>query len=118
MSPPRASRQMKSAARLYAVQALFSNIVVPGYASIIVAVLVLGGLQLLALGVIGEYIGRVHLNINRKPQYSVRQVLGAQSQTAAESESHVAGQSKLNGENADAENGTQPRTDPALEQKL
>ena len=47
-------------------------LVVPGYASIIVAVLVLGGLQLLSLGVIGEYIGRLHLNVNRKPQNVVR----------------------------------------------
>jgi hypothetical protein len=45
------------------------------YASTIVAVLVLGGLQLLALGVMGEYLGRVHLNINRKPQYTIREVL-------------------------------------------
>jgi glycosyltransferase involved in cell wall biosynthesis len=59
----------------YLVQALFSTIAVPGYASIIVAVLTLGGLQLLALGVIGEYVGRLHLNVNRKPQYTVRQVL-------------------------------------------
>jgi glycosyltransferase involved in cell wall biosynthesis len=59
----------------YLVQYLLSNIVVPGYASTIVAVLVLGGLQLLSLGMIGEYVGRLHLNMNRKPQYTVRQVL-------------------------------------------
>jgi undecaprenyl-phosphate 4-deoxy-4-formamido-L-arabinose transferase len=59
----------------YLLQALLSNIAVPGYASIIVAVMVLGGLQLLALGIIGEYIGRLHLNVNRKPQYTVRRVL-------------------------------------------
>jgi hypothetical protein len=41
-------------------------------------VLVLGGIQLLSLGIMGEYIGRLHLNVNRKPQYSVRQVLGRQ----------------------------------------
>jgi undecaprenyl-phosphate 4-deoxy-4-formamido-L-arabinose transferase len=35
---------------------------------------VLGGLQLLALGIMGEYIGRLHLNVNRKPQYAVRHV--------------------------------------------
>jgi undecaprenyl-phosphate 4-deoxy-4-formamido-L-arabinose transferase len=52
-----------------------STITVPGYASIIVAVLVLGGVQLLSLGIIGEYLGRLHLNVNRKPQYVVRQVL-------------------------------------------
>lgn len=51
------------------------RIVVPGYASTIIAVLVLGGMQLLALGIMGEYLGRLHLNVNRKPQYTVRQVL-------------------------------------------
>ena len=45
---------------------------VPGYASMIVAILVLGGTQLLAMGIIGEYLGRLHLNVNRKPQYTVR----------------------------------------------
>jgi undecaprenyl-phosphate 4-deoxy-4-formamido-L-arabinose transferase len=61
----------------YLVQYLLSNIVVPGYASIIIAVLVLGGVQLLSLGIIGEYLGRLHLNVNRKPQYVVRQVTSA-----------------------------------------
>lgn len=56
----------------YLVRALTTSIPVPGYASIIVAVMVLGGIQLLAIGVIGEYIGRMHLNVNRKPQYSTR----------------------------------------------
>ena len=64
------------AAAYFLIQALLSNIVVPGYASIIVAVMVLGGLQLLALGIIGEYVGRLHLNVNRKPQYTVRHVIG------------------------------------------
>lgn len=57
------------------VQSLLSNIVVSGYASTIVAIMVLGGTQLLALGIIGEYLGRVHLNVNRKPQYVERQIL-------------------------------------------
>jgi len=60
----------------YLGQSLFSNIAVPGYASLIIAILVLGGTQLLALGVLGEYIGRLHLNVNRKPQYVEREVLG------------------------------------------
>jgi undecaprenyl-phosphate 4-deoxy-4-formamido-L-arabinose transferase len=60
----------------YAMQYLLSNILVPGYASTIIAVLILGGVQLLALGVIGEYVGRLHLNVNRKPQYVVRQQQG------------------------------------------
>lgn len=60
----------------YLIQYLFSNILIPGYASTIIAVLILGGMQLLALGVIGEYVGRLHLNVNRKPQYVVRQRKG------------------------------------------
>lgn len=57
----------------YVLQYLVSNILVPGFASTIIAVLILGGVQLLALGVIGEYVGRLHLNVNRKPQFVVRQ---------------------------------------------
>lgn len=56
----------------YLLQSLMANIAVPGYASTIIAVLILGGVQLLALGIIGEYLGRLHLNVNRKPQYLVR----------------------------------------------
>ena len=48
------------------------QIAVPGYASTITAILILGGAQLVALGIIGEYLGRLHLNVNRKPQYAVR----------------------------------------------
>lgn len=64
-----------SLAFYYLIQYLLSNITVPGYASIMIAVLVLGGAQLLSLGIIGEYLGRLHLNVNRKPQYVVRQVM-------------------------------------------
>jgi undecaprenyl-phosphate 4-deoxy-4-formamido-L-arabinose transferase len=56
----------------YLFQYLVSNILVPGFASTIIAILILGGAQLLALGVIGEYLGRLHLNVNRKPQFVVR----------------------------------------------
>ena len=58
----------------YLVQYLLTNIVVPGFASTIIAILILGGVQLLALGVMGEYLGRLHLNVNRKPQYVIREV--------------------------------------------
>ena len=63
----------------YFYQHLASGITVPGYASTIVSILVLGGLQLLGLGIMGEYVGRLHLNVNRKPQYSVRNILSAES---------------------------------------
>jgi hypothetical protein len=51
-----------------------------------VAVLVVGGTQLLALGIIGEYLGRLHLNVNRKPQYTVRTVLKGHTSAAVASE--------------------------------
>ncbi|MGH0033411.1 MAG: glycosyltransferase family 2 protein [Myxococcota bacterium] len=60
---------------VFLVAALTGRMEVPGYASTIVAVLMLGGVQLLALGIMGEYLGRVHLNINRKPQYVERRAL-------------------------------------------
>ena len=43
-----------------------------GWASLMVAVLLLSGLQLMLLGIVGEYLGRVFLTANRKPQYIVR----------------------------------------------
>ncbi len=66
-------------AAFYLFQFLRSQISVPGYASTIIAILVVGGTQLLALGVIGEYLGRLHLNVNRKPQYTVRSIRKADS---------------------------------------
>jgi undecaprenyl-phosphate 4-deoxy-4-formamido-L-arabinose transferase len=59
----------------YLFQYFHSSITVPGFASTIMAVLVLGGAQMLALGIIGEYLGRLHLNVNKKPQYVVRRML-------------------------------------------
>lgn len=58
----------------YLFQYFAASIVVPGFASTIIAILILGGAQLLALGVMGEYIGRLHLNVNRKPQYVIRRL--------------------------------------------
>ncbi|KEQ53122.1 glycosyltransferase family 2 protein [Sphingobium chlorophenolicum] len=43
----------------------------PGYASIMVAVLMLGGLNLMSLGIIGEYLGRVAQEVRKRPLYVV-----------------------------------------------
>jgi len=47
-----------------------------GWTSLVMTVLFVGGLQLLCLGVIGEYLGRAYLKINRKPQFAVRERIG------------------------------------------
>ncbi|MBO9170451.1 glycosyltransferase family 2 protein [Rhizobium sp. L245/93] len=62
---------------LLIVQKLTIDVMPVGWASLIVAVLVIGGVQLLALGVIGEYLGRVLLTINSRPQYVIGETIGA-----------------------------------------
>ena len=51
---------------------IFFGIPVEGFTSLIITVTIFSGVQLLTLGLIGEYIGRIHLNINQKPQYVIR----------------------------------------------
>jgi glycosyltransferase involved in cell wall biosynthesis len=58
------------------VRTLTSGIEVPGYASMMVAVLFLGGLQLLSLGVLGEYVGRILTEVKHRPLYVVRETIG------------------------------------------
>ena len=48
---------------------------VPGYPTLIVVVLFLGGLQLMALGVIGEYLARMFIEVKQRPLYLVQQAL-------------------------------------------
>lgn len=49
---------------------------VPGYASLMVVTLVLGAVQLMSLGIIGEYLGRLYLETKQRPIYLVSETLG------------------------------------------
>jgi len=58
------------------IRTLTTGIEVPGYASLMVAILFLGGLQLLSLGVLGEYVGRILTETKGRPLYVVRETIG------------------------------------------
>ena len=61
-----------------ALFAVFSRLflsVVPGWESIVLPMYLLGGIQLLALGIIGEYLGKVYREVKRRPRYIVEDIV-------------------------------------------
>jgi dolichol-phosphate mannosyltransferase len=69
----------------YAVAAtILRTDVVRGWSSTILVVLLLGGFQLLSLGVIGEYLDRVYAEVKRRPLFLVQQMIGWQDAAPAD----------------------------------
>ncbi len=58
------------------LQKLIWGIDVPGYATIVVLVLFLGGMQLFCLGILGEYISKIYLQVKNRPIYILKEHLG------------------------------------------
>lgn len=62
-------------AALIIFQVMIFGVDVPGFASLLVAVLVLGGLNMIGIGILGEYIGRIQNEVKGRPVYVVRKIL-------------------------------------------
>lgn len=63
------------AAAIYALVSYFTNRVVPGWTSLILSIWFLGGLQLLAIGMVGQYIGKIYMEVKQRPRYNIEKVL-------------------------------------------
>ena len=71
------------------IQIMRTGIDVPGYFTIITAVLFLGGVQLFSLGIIGEYIGRIYNETKNRPHYLVKKTSAVREQNKKERFNYV-----------------------------
>ncbi len=71
---------------LIAVRTLVLGVDVPGYASIMVILLFFSGLNMIGLGIIGEYLGRVFIEVKHRPLYLVRDTIGFDRSARTEAE--------------------------------
>jgi len=62
------------------LQKLITGIDIPGYATIIVLILFLGGMQLFCIGIIGEYIGKIFEQSKNRPVYIAKEILNYENQ--------------------------------------
>lgn len=61
-------------ASVIVLKVLIIGVEVPGYASLMVAVMFFGGLQLMGIGIIGEYLGRTYIESKQRPVYLIRKI--------------------------------------------
>ena len=62
-------------ALVYALISYCTGHVVPGWTSLILSIWFLGGLQLLAIGLVGQYIGKIYIEVKHRPRYNIEKVL-------------------------------------------
>lgn len=62
-------------AGVYALVSYFTGHVVQGWTSLILSIWFLGGMQLLAIGLVGQYIGKIYIEVKERPRYNIEKVL-------------------------------------------
>lgn len=62
-------------AAVYALVSYFTGSVVPGWTSLILSIWFLGGLQLMAVGMVGQYIGKIYMEVKQRPRYNIEKIL-------------------------------------------
>ena len=62
-------------AAVYALISYFMGHVVPGWTSLILSIWFLGGVQLLSIGLVGQYIGKIYMEVKQRPRYNIEKVL-------------------------------------------
>ena len=62
-------------AAVYAFVSYFTGHVVPGWTSMILSIWFLGGLQLLAIGLVGQYIGKIYIEVKQRPRYNIEKIV-------------------------------------------
>jgi glycosyltransferase involved in cell wall biosynthesis len=67
----------------FAIRTLLYGTDVPGYPSLIVSVMFFSGIQLMSLGMIGEYVGRIFAEVKRRPLYVVAETVGGSAELPA-----------------------------------
>ena len=65
-------------AAVYALISYFTGHVEPGWTSLILSIWFLGGLQLLAIGLVGQYIGKIYIEVKHRPRYNIEKVLSSE----------------------------------------
>ncbi len=66
-------------ALFYTIKKLTTGLNPPGFATLVVSIFFLAGIQLVTIGVIGEYVGRIFEEVKRRPLYVVRSIKGLQN---------------------------------------
>lgn len=79
-----------AAALYFVARTLLYGPDVPGYASLIVSIMFFSGIQLMSLGIIGEYVGRIFAEVKRRPLYVVADRIGAAAEVPPLAEDRVA----------------------------